>query len=125
MATLQQAMAHHPILRNSVLGRHLSFPPVRRGSWSRVIVAARQARDDGAGSVLTAPGARRADGLSERSVLYQRTESFIAFTALARTPLLAGFAANFCFSLVKGLIPSRAGRAGFLTTTNLAKPGAA
>jgi hypothetical protein len=38
----------------------------------------------------------------------------IALTGLARTPLLAGFAANLCFSLVKGLIPSRAGRAGFL-----------
>src|SRR5579863_7937048 len=50
------------------------------------------------------------------------TASLTAFTGLALTALLAGFAANFCFCLVKGLIPSRAGRAGFFTTTNLAKP---
>jgi hypothetical protein len=52
----------------------------------------------------------------------QITASLMALTGLARTPLLAGLAANFCFSLVNGLMPSRAGRAGFLTTTNLAKP---
>ena len=51
------------------------------------------------------------------------TASLIAFTGRARTALLAGLAANFCFSFVKGLIPSRAGRAGFFTTTNFAKPG--
>jgi hypothetical protein len=46
----------------------------------------------------------------------------MALTGRARTALLAGLAANICFSLVKGLIPSRAGRAAFFTTTNLAKP---
>jgi hypothetical protein len=51
------------------------------------------------------------------------TASFSALMGRARTPLLAGFAANFCFSFVNGLIPSRAGRAGFFTTTNFAKPG--
>src|SRR5579883_2120721 len=51
------------------------------------------------------------------------TASLTAFTGRARTALLAGFAANICFSLVKGLMPSRAGRAGFFTTTNFAKPG--
>jgi hypothetical protein len=50
------------------------------------------------------------------------TASFTAFTGLARTALLAGLAANFCFCLVKGLIPSRAGRAGFLWTVNFASP---
>ena len=47
----------------------------------------------------------------------------MAFTARAFTPLLAGLAANLCFSFVKGLMPSRAGRAGFFTTMNFAKPG--
>ena len=53
---------------------------------------------------------------------HQATASLTAFTGLARTALLAGLAANFCFCLVNGLMPSRAGRAGFLTTTNLANP---
>jgi hypothetical protein len=44
------------------------------------------------------------------------------FTGLALTALLAGFAANLCFSLVNGLIPLRAGLAGFFTTSNFAKP---
>src|SRR5580704_12100899 len=51
------------------------------------------------------------------------TASLMALTGLARTALLAGFAANLCFSFVNGLMPSRAGRAGFFTTTNFAKPG--
>ena len=50
------------------------------------------------------------------------TASLIALTGLPRTVLLAGLAANFCFSFVNGLMPSRAGRAGFFTTTNFAKP---
>ena len=41
----------------------------------------------------------------------------------AFTALLAGFAAKVVGSFVNGLIPLRAGRAGFLMTTNLAKPG--
>ena len=47
----------------------------------------------------------------------------MAFTGRALTALLAGFAANVCFCLVNGLTPSRAGRAGFYTTTNFATPG--
>jgi len=53
----------------------------------------------------------------------QATASLSALIGRARTPLLAGFAGNFCFSFVNGLMPSRAGRAGFFTTTNFAKPG--
>ncbi len=49
--------------------------------------------------------------------------SLIALAGRALTALLAGFAANVVGSLVNGLIPSRAGLAGFLTTTNLANPG--
>ena len=52
----------------------------------------------------------------------QATASLTALTGRARTALLAGLAANICFSFVNGLMPSRAGRAGFFTTTNFAKP---
>ena len=41
----------------------------------------------------------------ESTLPRQTTESLITFTGQAFTPLLAGFAASFCFSLVKGLIP--------------------
>src|ERR1700691_4577895 len=50
------------------------------------------------------------------------TASLTAFTGRARTALLAGFAANVCSCLVNGLMPLRAGRAGFFTTVNFAKP---
>jgi hypothetical protein len=50
------------------------------------------------------------------------TASLTAFTGLARTALLAGFAANVCSCFVNGLMPLRAGRAGFLWTVNFARP---
>src|ERR1700677_831313 len=50
------------------------------------------------------------------------TASLTAFTGRARTALLAGLAANVCSCLVNGLMPLRAGRAVFFTTTNFAKP---
>src|SRR3954463_2123923 len=53
----------------------------------------------------------------------QAIESLIDLIGRARTDLLAGFAANVIACLVKGLIPSRAFVAGFLTTRNFAKPG--
>jgi hypothetical protein len=53
----------------------------------------------------------------------QLTASLMAFTGRARTVLLAGLAANVCSCFVKGLMPLRAGQAGFFTTTNFAKPG--
>src|ERR1700733_2502233 len=55
-------------------------------------------------------------GMKSLAPLPHFTASLIAFTGLARTALLAGLAANFCFCLVNGLMPSRAGRAGFLWT---------
>jgi hypothetical protein len=50
------------------------------------------------------------------------TASLTAFTGLAHTALLAGFAANICSCFVNGLMPLRAGRAGFLWTVNFARP---
>src|SRR4051812_32474581 len=47
----------------------------------------------------------------------------MALVARALTALLAGLAAKVVGSLVNGLMPLRAGRAGFFTTTNFAKPG--
>src|SRR5450432_2426308 len=49
--------------------------------------------------------------------------SLIALVGRALTALLAGLAAKVVGSFVKGLMPLRAGRAGFLTTTNFANPG--
>src|SRR3954469_18244858 len=46
----------------------------------------------------------------------------MALTGRALTVLLAGLAAKVVGSFVNGLIPLRAGRAGFFLTTNLAKP---
>jgi hypothetical protein len=51
------------------------------------------------------------------------TASLAALTGRARTILRAGFALNVVGSPVKGLIPFRALVAGFLITTNFAKPG--
>src|SRR6266700_574854 len=52
-----------------------------------------------------------------------QTASFAALTGLARTILRAGLAVNIIAWPVNGLVPLRALVAGFLTTTNLAKPG--
>src|SRR5882672_10060042 len=49
--------------------------------------------------------------------------SLMALIGRAFTALLAGLAAKVVGSLVNGLMPLRAGRAGFFTTTNFAKPG--
>ena len=51
------------------------------------------------------------------------TASFAALTGRAFTIFRAGLALNTVGSLVKGLMPLRALVAGFLITTNLAKPG--
>jgi hypothetical protein len=51
------------------------------------------------------------------------TESFAALTGRARTIFRAGLALNVIGSLVKGLVPWRSFVAGFLITTNFAKPG--
>src|SRR5207302_4852096 len=52
-----------------------------------------------------------------------QTASFAALTGLARTIFRAGLALNIISSPVNGLVPFLALVAGFLTTTNLAKPG--
>src|SRR4029079_342382 len=51
------------------------------------------------------------------------TASLAAFTGRTLRLLRAGFALNTVGSLVKGLMPVRSLVAGFLMTTNLAKPG--
>ena len=51
------------------------------------------------------------------------TASFAAFTGRALTIFLAGLALNTVGSFVNGLIPERSLVAGFLMTTNFAKPG--
>ena len=51
------------------------------------------------------------------------TASFAAFTGRALTIFRAGLALNTVGSLVNGLMPSRSLVAGFLMTTNFAKPG--
>jgi hypothetical protein len=51
------------------------------------------------------------------------TASFAALTGRARTIFRAGLALNTIGSPLKGLVPLRALVAGFLITTNLAKPG--
>src|ERR1700733_13932993 len=87
------------------------------GARNHSHAAARTPKPTRRGAPRPAPTYARAEAATRGQV----TASLIAFTGLARTPLLAGLAANFCFSFVNGLIPSRAGRAGFFTTTNLAK----
>src|SRR5690348_9994954 len=54
---------------------------------------------------------------------YEFTIAFRLFSGITRTFLLAGLALNIIFSPVKGLIPSRAFVAGFLTTFILSRPG--
>jgi hypothetical protein len=49
--------------------------------------------------------------------------SLAAFTGRALIIFRAGFALNIVGSFVNGLMPFRAFVAGFLMTTNLAKPG--
>ena len=51
------------------------------------------------------------------------TASFAALTGRARTIFRAGLALNVMGSLVNGLVPRRSFVAGFLITTNFAKPG--
>ena len=51
------------------------------------------------------------------------TASFAAFTGRALTIFRAGLALNTVGSFVKGLMPARSFVAGFLMTTNFAKPG--
>src|SRR4029453_711477 len=54
---------------------------------------------------------------------YLQTAFLGAFTGRALTIFRAGLALNTVGSLVKGLMPFRALVAGFLTTTNFARPG--
>jgi hypothetical protein len=51
------------------------------------------------------------------------TASFAAFTGRALTIFRAGLALNTVGSFVNGLMPARSFMAGFLMTTNFAKPG--
>src|ERR1700704_5930220 len=60
-------------------------------------------------------------GILRQSAAY--TASLAALTGLARTIFRAGFALNTVGSFVNGLMPFRALVAGFLMTTNFAKPG--
>src|ERR1019366_6596374 len=57
------------------------------------------------------------------AILPCHTASFAAFTGRALMTFRAGLALNSIGSLVKGLIPWCALVAGFLMTTNFAKPG--
>src|SRR5450759_4910526 len=57
------------------------------------------------------------------AILPSHTASFAAFTGRALMTFRAGLALNSIGSLVKGLMPLRALVAGFLMTTNFAKPG--
>ena len=57
------------------------------------------------------------------ATLSYHTASFAALTGRALTIFRAGLALNIIGSLVKGLVPLRALVAGFLMTTNFAKPG--
>src|SRR6185312_10072123 len=75
-----------------------------------------------AGKAATKAKGPHCGGLSHEARPSQ-TASFAALTGLARTILRAGLALNIISSPVKGLVPLRALVAGFLTTTNLAKPG--
>jgi hypothetical protein len=52
-----------------------------------------------------------------------QTASFAALTGRALTILRAGLALNTVGSFVNGLMPARSFVAGFLMTTNFAKPG--
>ena len=65
-------------------------------------------------------GARCCDAVLGRDTY---TASFAALTGRARTIFRAGLALNVIGSLVKGLVPWRSFVAGFLITTNFAKPG--
>src|SRR5262245_21076829 len=58
-----------------------------------------------------------------RPFLCQATASLAALTGRALTIFRAGLALNIISSPVKGLVPLRALVAGFLITTNFAKPG--
>src|SRR3990172_5498537 len=53
----------------------------------------------------------------------RHTASFAAFTGRTLRLFRAGFALNAVGSFVNGLMPARSLVAGFLMTTNLAKPG--
>src|SRR5207344_1368603 len=66
-----------------------------------------------------ASGQRRQE--APRDAFY--TASLAALTGRALTILRAGFALKVIASPVKGLVPWRALVAGFLMTTNFAKPG--
>src|SRR5215468_11239587 len=59
----------------------------------------------------------------QRHAWFQAMASLIALIGRAFTALLAGLAAKTVGSLVKGLMPFLAGRAGRFTTTNFANPG--
>src|ERR1700730_17155517 len=70
--------------------------------------------------LLPGPGRHRVPG--DVPISYAAA-SLAAFTGRALMIFRAGFVLKVIGSLVKGLMPLRALVAGFLTTTNLAKPG--
>src|SRR5579864_3702196 len=61
--------------------------------------------------------------VAEKPTRYELTMALRLFRGMTRTFLLAGFALNIIFSPVKGLTPSRALVAAFLTTFIFSRPG--
>jgi hypothetical protein len=74
-----------------------------------------------AGSVPTATNSL--NHLAGKRKQLAHTASFAAFTGRALTIFRAGLALNTVGSFVNGLMPARSFVAGFLMTTNFAKPG--
>jgi SAM-dependent methyltransferase len=81
-----------------------------------------QSRADSLPKPERAPCPGRVRGL-ELGLFEAHTASFAAFTGRALTIFRAGLALNTVGSFVNGLMPARSFVAGFLMTTNFAKPG--
>jgi hypothetical protein len=69
------------------------------------------------------PAAELLGEILSASAGVSHTASFAAFTGRALTIFRAGLALNTVGSFVNGLMPARSFVAGFLMTTNFAKPG--
>src|SRR5665811_2027890 len=109
---------------------------VQRQEWKKAAVQAAASGDSSSRAEPIAEMEERVDGPEPRKSggrlkckrppkgpFDTHTASLAALTGRARTIFRAGLALNIISSPVKGLVPLRALVAGFLMTTNFAKPG--
>ena len=109
--------------RNDVKGQTLSFGDVGSMSGLPPKPAVERTSVDVSNVPIAPLATNSLNHLAGKRKPLAHTAFFAAFTGRALTIFRAGLALNTVGSFVNGLMPARSFVAGFLITTNFAKPG--